>query len=414
MPNLAESPESYRVPVGNVRSRPATVRSVFLVGLLPLVAAPLTSSEVHGANEKIGVSVVSDYQAVPYAIRFENVASASGPVQQVILSDPLDVQTLDPRTVSLDAITFGPVRIVPPPGLRSYATQVDLRPRLNLKVNVSAAVDLFTGVLSWYFTSIDPETDQPPTDPAVGFLPPNIVPPEGEGSVLFTVIPLPNQTVISNQAVISFDESIPINTNVVQTTIDREAPASHVLPLNSYSDETAILVEWTADGAPADLRDFTIYVSEDGAPYRVWQFQTMTTADTLVPPSNHQFHQYSFYSEARDLAGNIEPPPEVPDATTQARTGVDVPRTWTLSLDAGPNPAVGTINVRLTLPNSMPATIELFDVGGRRILRREVGQLGAGPHEVVLAAPRQFGAGVYFLRLEQGPAALRARVAIVD
>src|SRR4249920_2163806 len=78
MPKLAESPKTHRIAVGNARSRPATARSVFLVGLLPLIAASLTSSEVHGANEKIGVSTVSDYQAVPYTIRFENVASASG------------------------------------------------------------------------------------------------------------------------------------------------------------------------------------------------------------------------------------------------------------------------------------------------------------------------------------------------
>ena len=48
-------------------------------------------------------------------------------------------------------------------------------------------MDLFTGVLSWYFSSIDPATGQPPTNPLAGFLPPNVTPPEGEGSVLFTV-----------------------------------------------------------------------------------------------------------------------------------------------------------------------------------------------------------------------------------
>src|SRR5262249_15186178 len=109
-------------------------------------------------NDKLGAQeTLSVRQAIPYSIRFENASNASAPVQTVVISDPLDVSKVDPSTVSLDVITFGDVHIVPPPGLSSYATQVDLRPSgNNLLVNVSAGVDLFTGVMTWYFTSIDP------------------------------------------------------------------------------------------------------------------------------------------------------------------------------------------------------------------------------------------------------------------
>src|SRR5205085_9062330 len=84
-------------------------------------------------NDKLGSrDTVSTQQAIPYSIRFENLSTASAPAQQVTVTDPLALATLDPATVSLDAITFGDVRIYPPPGRISYGTRVDLRPSNNV------------------------------------------------------------------------------------------------------------------------------------------------------------------------------------------------------------------------------------------------------------------------------------------
>src|SRR5436309_6252262 len=118
---------------------------------------------------------------------FENVGTA--PAQRVAVVDSL-LSTLDPSTVRLSAFTFGDQVVLPPPGLSSYYTRVDLRPAHNLMVDITAGVNPVTGVLSWQFTSIDPATGQV-LDPGSldGFLPPNHVPPEGEGSVLFTISP---------------------------------------------------------------------------------------------------------------------------------------------------------------------------------------------------------------------------------
>ena len=44
-------------------------------------------------------------------------------------------------------------------------------------------------LLTWELKSIDPQTGDIPLDPSVGILPPNINPPEGEGSVMFVVMP---------------------------------------------------------------------------------------------------------------------------------------------------------------------------------------------------------------------------------
>ncbi len=369
-------------------------------------------------NDKLGAQgTLSAQQPIPYSIRFENASTATAAAQQVVISDPLTLSTLDPGTVSLDVITFGNIHIVPPPGLSSYATQVDLRPTRNLLVNVSAGVDLFTGVLTWYFSSIDPATGQPPTDPLAGFLPPNNAQHEGEGSVLFTVMPKPgiaSGTQISNGAIITFDANAPHATPTWLNTVDNAPPASHVLPLPTYSDLPSIPVSWAPDGASPDPRDYTIYVAEDGATYRVWRLNTTATADTLVPPANHLFHHYAFYSVARNGSGNIEAPPPGPDATTQARTAVGDAGPWQLALEgARPNPAFGAMRVRFTLASSDAVTLQMVDVTGRRVLRREVGALGPGPHSVALDPKPPLPPGLYFLRLAQGPRVLTARVAVI-
>jgi hypothetical protein len=366
-------------------------------------------------NEKLGAhGTLSGQQALPYSIRFENLSSATAPAQHVVVADALDPITLDANTVSLDAIAFGSTRIVPPPGLSSYATQVDLRPGRNLLVNVSASLDRFTGVLSWYFTSIDPVTGQPPTNPLVGFLPANLVPPEGEGSVLFTVMPragLATGTQIGNRAAITFDDPPAVNTPDWLNLVDNSPPSSHVLALGANQDSMSFTVRWEATGSPPDLKDFTIYAAEDGGAYRAWRLNTVATADTFVCGGRHT---YSFYSVARDLSGNIEAAPGSPDAQTFARlAGAGDGGPWRLALEgAHPNPAVNGVRVWFTLPSRERAVLEVMDIAGRRVLRREVGSLGPGRHLVDLSASLR-APGLYFLRLAQGGQLLRARVAVI-
>jgi hypothetical protein len=82
---------------------------------------------------------------------------------------------------------------------------------------------------------------------------------------------------------------------------------------------------------------------------------------------------------------------------------VDVPRAATFALaGARPNPAIAGLNVAFSLPDAAPARIELFDLLGRRVLRRDVGGLGLGNHLVDLATGRKPEPGVYLLRLTRG------------
>jgi hypothetical protein len=96
-----------------------------------------------------------------------------------------------------------------------------------------------------------------------------------------------------------------------------------------------------------------------------------------------------------------------------AETWVQVPE-LRLALDGlRPNPAVGSLTVSFSLRNSEPASLEVMDLGGRRIVQREVGSLGAGPHVLELCETRSLRPGVYWLRLRQGDRMMLARGAVV-
>jgi hypothetical protein len=74
---------------------------------------------------------------------------------------------------------------------------------------------------------------------------------------------------------------------------------------------------------------------------------------------------------------------------------------------------VGELQVWFTLPDAKPATLELLDVSGRRVLAREVGALGAGRHTVRLDPGARVAPGLYWMRLRQGARTLLARGVVI-
>jgi len=367
-------------------------------------------------NDKLGTggvgvdrSIGAD-QLMPYSIRFENLETATAPAQEVKVVDALDPATLNAATVSLGPITFAQRTVNPPPGLRHFTTEVDMRPEASVIVRVEVNVDAATGIVGWNLTSLDPETGLLPEDPQSGFLPPNVSPPEGEGSVLFTVMPksgLVEGTAISNRATIDFD-GVPLLTPQWANLLDTTAPESHIMPLGATQDSASFTVCWQPVGSPPDLRDYSVYVSDDGHSYRAWRLHTTATADTFSGPGGCT---YAFYSLARDSSGNLEPVPATPDAQTFSRVGVGDGPALVLALEgAFPNPArAGAAQVWLTLPDALPATLEVFDVAGRRVMRRDVGALGPGRHVVETGAATRTP-GLYFLRLTRAGRTLTSRM----
>jgi outer membrane protein assembly factor BamB len=263
---------------------------------------------------------VSGSQPLGYDVFFSNEPTASAPGQTVKITDQLDVTSVDPSTASLGPITFGEHVLTPPPGATSFSGTVDLRPAVTLAVQVAAEIDRKSGLITWTYTSIDPTTGNPPTDPTSGFLPPDSIPPNGEGDVLFSVMPragLSTGTTISNQATVTFDVNPPIDTAVWRNSVDATPPVSEVQALPATESTAHFLVSWSGTDVGSGIAGYTIWVSEDGGPFTIWLDNTPQTSATYPGVVGHA---YAFFSIAEDNAGNVEPAKSVPEATTKTVT----------------------------------------------------------------------------------------------
>jgi hypothetical protein len=235
--------------------------------------------------------------------------------------------------------------------------------------------------------------------------------------VLFTVMPragLPTGTEVRNHGVIAFDANPPVETPAWLNTLDSTLPESQVLALAPVKDSTRFAVRWAAGDTTADVRDYTIMVAEDSSEYRPWRQNVTATTDTFAAEPGRR---YAFYSIARDSSGNLEAAPPAADASTRVAAGVTaVGEAATLRLalaGAWPNPSARGLRVSLTLPSRAPAMLELLDVSGRRVLRRDLTPLGPGQHVVELAGERPLSPGVYIVRLTQAGRRLTAKAAVL-
>jgi hypothetical protein len=96
-------------------------------------------------------------------------------------------------------------------------------------------------------------------------------------------------------------------------------------------------------------------------------------------------------------------------------TWVEVPSALRFALDGfAPNPAIGTPSVSLTLPQAEEARLEVFDLRGRLVTRRDLSSLGPGRHVVPLDMGTSLASGVYLIRLTQGPLVAQARGVVLD
>jgi hypothetical protein len=93
---------------------------------------------------------------------------------------------------------------------------------------------------------------------------------------------------------------------------------------------------------------------------------------------------------------------------------IEVPAPLQFALEGfRPNPSMGAPVVAFTLADDSPAVVEVLDLAGRRVMRQDLGGLGAGRHIVPLAATGPLAPGVYMVRLHQAARTLSARGVVV-
>lgn len=304
-------------------------------------------------------------QALSYNLAFENQPTATLPAAKVVITDQLDPTKLNLSTFSLGLISFGANTISVPSGTTSFSTLYSLNSSLSVQIN--ASLDASTGLATWTLQSIDPSTGLPPTDPTVGFLPPDADGIVGQGSVLFNAMPvstLTTGTQITNTASVVFDSNSAINTPTWLNTMDVDTPVSSVTALPSTEVSTAgaatFNVSWSGTDKGSGIANYAIYVSDNGGAFTPWQIQTTAASAAFTGTVGHT---YGFYSIATDAAGNNEAVKTAAEATTQV---VVTPTTTVLtssSPSANLNASVTfTATVAPTSGSGVPTgTVTFFD-----------------------------------------------------
>ena len=101
---------------------------------------------------------------------------------------------------------------------------------------------------------------------------------------------------------------------------------SSVNPLPATETSATFNVSWSGTPGTDDygVANYSIYVSDNGGQYTPWQDQTTDTSDPFTGVNGHT---YRFYSVATDTAGNVQPKPTAPQASTSVR--VEIPPAFT-------------------------------------------------------------------------------------
>jgi hypothetical protein len=290
-----------------------------------------------------------------YALSFSNEATATNPATNVYLTDTFSPSQFQLNTLSIVGIATGASNYAPtliPLTQQPFTHDIDLRPALPYILRVNASLNSTTGQVSVSLLTIDPVTGLEPTDATKGFLPPG-----AGGTVLFSVAPKTpyvTGTKFTDSGSVIFDSNAAINTPVWTNTVDITAPTSKVTVLPATETAATFPISWSGTDSGSGIASYTIYVSDNGAPFTAWLTNTLGIS-TNYPGVNG--HTYSFYSIATDNVGNVEATKEQAEATTTVKVSTTpVPVNTSTTFTYAP---VGplTVGEKLTLyAKVIPAT----------------------------------------------------------
>ncbi|MFN0217052.1 MAG: LamG-like jellyroll fold domain-containing protein [Saprospiraceae bacterium] len=216
-------------------------------------------------NEKLVLAekYIQPDKLLPYVIHFENIGNIEA--RDIFITDTLD-EDLDETT-------------------------------LNIISSAGASFNPTTRVLKWDLLNY------------------NLLPDSG-AYVMYTAKPkpnLPSGTVIKNKGHIQFEVFDIFTTNETENIIDFTKPEGIMEPLSATMYQTAFPISWSGTDAVGEIKNYSIFVSENDGGYELFLSKTQETSAIFTGETGNT---YRFICIAEDLAGNIEVQEPIAEATT--------------------------------------------------------------------------------------------------
>lgn len=386
-------------------------------GSIPRCTRPTVAVSID-PNIKVGPNGYDTAHYVPgssmftYDILFQNVDSAIVPAQYVAIRDTIDIQSFDMATFSHDLVAIGYDIYTPDTSdVYSYQDTIDTRNWNSALTAVAFFLDTLSGAAEWSFLALDTTTLQPVTDPFVGVLPPDTLPPTGSGAIRFHLRlrdTVSHDAVVSNEASIYFDTNDPINTTPWTNTVDLVAPASTVTALPAISTDTMFTVSWSGDDDGAGIEYYHVYYAMDqDTLFSPW---LQLTSDTSAVFEGEINRTYYFYSVAVDSVGNREMEGLHFDAFTTVTifTPIGSYQDPGMNLSLFPNPTTGSVTLRGRTDSGCRLGLVVRNAVGQELLTKTIG-VGPGPimEQVDLS---RLAVGTYFVTVNCNDSKLLERL----
>ena len=350
-----------------------------------------------------------------YRIYFENKSTAGAAALEVFVTDTIDKTKFDLTTFSFGNVTFGDTSVRVQEFAKEFTLLVDLSPKKNVVVQVHGILDTAKGIIYWDFHSLDKISLILTEDPALGFLPPNISSPEGEGNVAFSCLlkqSVAHNDIINNRASIVFDFNAPILTNTYTNKIDAIAPVSAVNPLSINQTDTVFNVSWAGTDQGCGIMNFNVFVSTNDSAYLIWKSNTNLTSSQFKGKNNFK---YKFFCLATDSIGLAEPQKFIAEATTTVKlssSDVTEETIITPSFKIYPNPTSNLLHLEINLQTSELVNIFITDIAGRSVELTKNMNVSSGKNAIEFNMS-EFKNGLYFITVQTSKEKWTQKISII-
>lgn len=212
-------------------------------------------------------SIGLDVKEIGYSIEFENdpeIANAAATrinVTNVLNGRYLDLTSFTPKKMIIGS------KEIDLPESHHFVKTLDMRPEINSVAELTFDYDVHSGHAEWNIVTLDPMTLEPTRYMDDGILPVNDQSGRGTGFLTYTVnlrSGLAHDTEIENQAIIIFDDNIPIPTPVCLNVTDYSRPVAKILSVKT-DDNMTFNFEVEGDDSGSGIWYYDLYMNRSGS-----------------------------------------------------------------------------------------------------------------------------------------------------